>query len=617
MAESGRKNLVWDIRRSLLTLSAEELFQIAKGVVPVLEEGQPELTEGDHESCFNHISSFMYSKHLLESEDSGMVQLLILKDTIDTVVMNRNVLLLSDNRGSDISRTQQTVQEINTGIITDQMLGHTDNPGPPSSTLPSRHSNVSTASPVRPKLTSEVAETTNADLLEMLTSYEELGKRLRQSIMTPTAQYPEGFTLLPAQTSGARSDSSYKSSTSQSAAHQGREGMISLRELSYLQRREFKVQGGQVGDHSSDISYSNVCKQIEEGIKEGFPDTEIVRSVLRIIKPGTFKDMLINKDDLTVTELKGFLQAHLREKNSTELFQELMCARQDDNETPQQFLYRVIGLKQRVLFTSKLSDTGIKYNAATVQDVFLHTVYQGLGQKHNDIRRELKPLLSNSEVGDETILRHVMRITSEESERWAEPRTAVIPEKLAVSQDSRTPALKAPKPPKERSVQTYREPVRVHDGSTQETPVVEAPDSDEHLPDSAGVYEGGQTWMETQAVPGTVPTLLAGEVMMEGDNIPAIVNSPQSDTEPEIPQAATSQPCSPIPLRRSTRQRQPGRVFTYSSLGHPTYQTRPTVNALDTYIVPYWHSQPFPLSFQSTPLLQCPYLPLNYPLYGY
>ncbi|KAG7515608.1 hypothetical protein JOB18_012272 [Solea senegalensis] len=433
MAESGRKNLVWDIRRSLLTLSAEELFQIAKGVVPVLEEGQPELTEGDHESCFNHISSFMYSKHLLESEDSGMVQLLILKDTIDTVVMNRNVLLLSDNRGdleldtapaptqtvhvapstgSDISRTQQTVQEINTGIITDQMLGHTDNPGPPSSTLPSRHSNVSTAGPVRPKLTSEVAETTNADLLEMLTSYEELGKRLRQSIMTPTAQSPEGFTLLPAQTSGARSDSSYKSSTSQSAAHQGREGMISLRELSYLQRREFKVQGGQVGDHSSDISYSNVCKQIEEGIKEGFPDTEIVRSVLRIIKPGTFKDMLINKDDLTVTELKGFLQAHLREKNSTELFQELMCARQDDNETPQQFLYRVIGLKQRVLFTSKLSDTGIKYNAATVQDVFLHTVYQGLGQKHNDIRRELKPLLSNSEVGDETILRHVMRITS-------------------------------------------------------------------------------------------------------------------------------------------------------------------------------------------------------------
>lgn len=96
--------------------------------------------------------------------------------------------------------------------------------------------------------------------------------------------------------------------------------------------------------------------------------------------------MLISKDDLTVTELKGFLQAHLREKNSTELFQELMCARQDEHETPQQFLCRVIGLKQRVLFTSKLSDAGIKCSPATVQDVFLHTVYQGLGYKNSDIR---------------------------------------------------------------------------------------------------------------------------------------------------------------------------------------------------------------------------------------
>ena len=60
-----------------------------------------------------------------------------------------------------------------------------------------------------------------------------------------------------------------------------------------------------------------------------------------------------------------------------------MCARQDEIETPQQFLYRVIGLKQRVLFTSKLSDAGIKYSPATVQDVFLHSVYQGLGYKHS------------------------------------------------------------------------------------------------------------------------------------------------------------------------------------------------------------------------------------------
>lgn len=101
----------------------------------------------------------------------------------------------------------------------------------------------------------------------------------------------------------------------------------------------------------------------------------MVRDVLRIIKPGHFKDILMNKEEMTLAELKEFLQAHLREKNSTELFEELMCARQDEQETPQQFLYRVIGLKQPILFSSKLPDAGIKYSAATVQDVFLHTVH--------------------------------------------------------------------------------------------------------------------------------------------------------------------------------------------------------------------------------------------------
>lgn len=42
---------------------------------------------------------------------------------------------------------------------------------------------------------------------------------------------------------------------------------------------------------------------------------------------------------------------------------------------------------------------------------------KGLADKYSDLRRELKALLGNSDYSDETIVRHVMRITSEESER--------------------------------------------------------------------------------------------------------------------------------------------------------------------------------------------------------
>ncbi len=94
-----------------------------------------------------------------------------------------------------------------------------------------------------------------------------------------------------------------------------------------------------------------------------------------------------------------------------------MCTKQKDSETPQQFLYRVIGLKQKIMLASKHADTGVKYSASTVQDVFLHTVYQGLGHKHDDVRRELKSLLGDTGVSDEAILKQMKKIMCDESER--------------------------------------------------------------------------------------------------------------------------------------------------------------------------------------------------------
>lgn len=123
--------------------------------------------------------------------------------------------------------------------------------------------------------------------------------------------------------------------------------------------------------------------------------------------------MLISKE--TVTELKSFLRSHMGEKSTTELFQELITTKQHEHETL--FLYRMVGLKQKIILTSRQTDTAIKYEAQTVQNVFMHKIYQGLSDKHDDIRRELKLLLSDPSVTDEALLRKVIRTTSEESER--------------------------------------------------------------------------------------------------------------------------------------------------------------------------------------------------------
>lgn len=419
MADGEMKRLMWDIKKSLFDLSPSNLFEIANNVGPVPGEGQSKLEREDHEGCFDHICKFIHSEHHLEQEDRGMTDFLVLKDLVDDALQSQTVTKVVKPIESDtvdvgapqvvvtnaaMNAHSNDITNTTTPVNTDQVNPISDNVG---ATMPD-----------------SVGTIQDVELQRMLLSYEELGKKLKQYIDPPTTQLltaPHSLTP-PA----VRNKDSYTPHTSYTPrthhqhehdTHQQGGEVVSLRELSYLHRREFKIQGGQIGDSTSDITYSNVCRQIDEGTQEGFSDSEIVRSVLRIIKPGNFKDMLINKDDVTVEELKGFLQSHLREKDSTELFQELMCAKQNDNETPQQFLYRVIGLKQKILFTSSLPDANIKYSKTTVQDIFLHTVYQGLGHRHNDIRRELKPLLTDHNVKDEVILRHVMRITSEESER--------------------------------------------------------------------------------------------------------------------------------------------------------------------------------------------------------
>ncbi|KAK7898434.1 hypothetical protein WMY93_019287 [Mugilogobius chulae] len=227
-----------------------------------------------------------------------------------------------------------------------------------------------------------------------------------------------------------------------------------------LPRREFKVHSGQISDSDSDVSYGALSKQIDEGLAENFTENEIIRAVLRIIRPGTFKDMLLTKHELTVAELKRFLRTHLKDKSSSELFQELSNARQLDRESPQQFMYRLMGLKQRVLFSSQQNSSGFQYDKKLVQGVFLHSLYQGISEKYAHVRRDLKALVSNSSVTDDYILEVMTKSVQEEVERQSRigqtHRTKVVTVN-ATHQDEREQAVQPTSEVKATVLQTQAE----------------------------------------------------------------------------------------------------------------------------------------------------------------
>lgn len=79
------------------------------------------------------------------------------------------------------------------------------------------------------------------------------------------------------------------------------------------------------------------------------------------------------------------------------------------------------------------------------------------------------------------------------------------------------------------------------------------------------------------------------------------------------------QPNTQPTLRRSTRKRRPGQMFTYSSLGKPTYEPRPVVSTVTVQPLPYAHQHPQPYfqPFQLTPVMTPTYLPFTYPIQCY
>lgn len=251
----------------------------------------------------------MQSEDLTESEDMGMGHLLSLNDVVLRVMHQ-----------CDLVEMPVAVDEVaQTSASTAQTTPPPDLPKQPQDPNPCAH-------------------TTTPKIKQLQQTYEELGRKLQECTVTATTS--SSLTGTPVGTVPLNSHTTDNPLMTVNVAQGGDllhhrspvdlrpqhtpERLVSLQDLAYLQRKEFRLHGGQISDTTSDLTYNSICKQIDEGLQEKHTEGEVIRRVLWAIKPGNFRDMLTNKDDLTVTELESFLQSHLGEKSSTELFQDLM-----------------------------------------------------------------------------------------------------------------------------------------------------------------------------------------------------------------------------------------------------------------------------------------------------
>lgn len=188
-------------------------------------------------------------------------------------------------------------------------------------------------------------------------------------------------------------------------------------ELASMLIKEFKIQGtiGEPGQKDK-LTYQSLIAQIEAGLHRKYSDKEVILAVIRAVQPGLqLRSYLESVNDLTLERLRKLLRFHYHEKSATELYQSLTSAAQRPNEDPQSFLMRALTIRQKILFASKEADSGITYDSASVQSLFLHALETGL--KDETIRAKIRPILSRKNVTDEELIESMCLAVSAETER--------------------------------------------------------------------------------------------------------------------------------------------------------------------------------------------------------
>ena len=181
--------------------------------------------------------------------------------------------------------------------------------------------------------------------------------------------------------------------------------------------RDLKILGvvGELGQKDK-LGYHALVSQIEGGLEKGYSDKEVLSAVVRAVQPGLqLRSYLENMTELTLPGLRKIRSFHFHEKNATELYQLLTNITQQPNEDPQSFLMRALTIRQKVISASKESGRGIKYDASSVQSLFLHALETGLADE--TICAKVRPLTRDPQVADEDLIDVMSLAISAETER--------------------------------------------------------------------------------------------------------------------------------------------------------------------------------------------------------
>ena len=173
-------------------------------------------------------------------------------------------------------------------------------------------------------------------------------------------------------------------------------------------RKEFKVNGiiGSLCQQNK-LTYTSLIRQIKEGNRMGFTEQEIISGVIKAITPGLpVRDYLETKSDVNLAYLQDLLRSHYQEKTASEQLLQLQNICQKEGENAQDFLFRALGLRQKIMAAAE-EDDSLPSQRTYIQSLFLRAVETGM--TNEKVLTRLRPFLEDATVDDDQVLIHQVK----------------------------------------------------------------------------------------------------------------------------------------------------------------------------------------------------------------
>ena len=187
------------------------------------------------------------------------------------------------------------------------------------------------------------------------------------------------------------------------------EGM-SVRQKVFV-KGDFKLKGV-IGRPGGGVSFASLRRQVDAARLE-YDERKICEAVIQGVDISTtLRFFFENKQDLNLDSLMAIMKAFYKESDSTELYNQLGNASQNNGEDALNYVMRLMELKGKILGVSATSE--ILYGKKQVQTLFLKSVENGLLSEN--VRIKLRGHLDMN-MTDEKLLEVVSEIVMAENER--------------------------------------------------------------------------------------------------------------------------------------------------------------------------------------------------------